>query len=82
MEKTLNSLPTDEKVKANRILEINPNHELFKAIEKAYDNDSEDLEDYAHLLFDNALLMEGFSLKDPVEFANKMTKLIIENTNK
>ena len=82
MEKTLNALPTDEKVKANRILEINPNHDLFKAIEHVYETNEDALEDYAKLLFDNALLMEGFSLKDPVEFANKMTKLIIENANK
>ena len=82
MEKTINAMPNDEKIHADKILEINPNHELFKAIEKAYDNNSDSLNDYASLLYSNALLMEGFSLKDPVDFANKMSKLIIENANK
>ncbi|MDY4788411.1 MAG: molecular chaperone HtpG [Bacilli bacterium] len=82
MEKAINAMPLDDKVHATKILEINPNHDLFKAIEKAYDNNSESLKDYATLLYNNALLMEGFNIKDPASFTNLMAKLIIENANK
>ena len=82
MEKVLAQIPNSQKAKANKILEINPNHELFKAIESLYVKGSPDLEDYAELLYSQALLMEGFSLKDPVKFSNTMCKLMIENTTK
>ena len=82
MEKVLAQIPNSQKTKANKILEINPNHELFKAIESLYVKGSPDLEDYAELLYSQALLMEGFSLKDPVKFSNTMCKLMIENTKK
>ena len=82
MEKVLAQIPNSQKAKANKILEINPNHELFKAIESLYVKGSPDLEDYAKLLYSQALLMEGFSLKDPVKFSNTMCKLMIENTKK
>lgn len=82
MEKVLAQIPNSQKAKANKILEINPNHELFKAIESLYVKGSPDLEDYAELLYSQALLMEGFSLKDPVKFSNTMCKLMIENTKK
>ena len=60
-----------ERLCPNLIL-INPNHELFNAIEKAYENDPETLKSYAKLLLNQALLIEGFPLKDPVEFSKKM----------
>ena len=83
MEKVLASNPAGEKAKANKILEINPNHELFKAIENIYnDNDEQSLVDYAELLLSQALLMEGFPLKDPVKFSNTMCKLMVKASNK
>ena len=47
----MNKLPNDYGVKADKILEINPNHEIFKAIEKLYESGSEDISKYAKLLF-------------------------------
>ena len=83
MEKVLNQNPAGENMKADRILEINPNHELFKSIEKIYDeNDEKSLSDYANLLLSQALLMEGFPLKDPVKFSNAMCELMIKAANK
>ena len=78
MEKVLAQNPLGSNAKAGRILEINPNHELFVAIEKVYENDEESLTDYAELLLSQALLMEGFALKDPVKFSNTMCKLMIK----
>lgn len=82
MEKVLANIPNSQKAKATKILEINPNHDLFKAIESLYVSGSADLTDYAELLYSQALLMEGFPLKDPVKFSNTMCKLMIENTKR
>jgi molecular chaperone HtpG len=79
MEKVHEKLPNNEKVKAKRILEINPNHPLFQAIEKVYEKDESALNNYASLLYSQALLIEGFSLKDPVDFSNKMCDLMIKS---
>lgn len=78
MEKVMAAMPNAGDAKAKRILEINPNHALFTAIENLYNDNSESLNDYAYLLYNQALLIEGFSLKDPVEFTNKMCNLMIK----
>ncbi|MDD4213106.1 MAG: molecular chaperone HtpG [Bacilli bacterium] len=78
MEKVIANMPNQEKPKATKILEINPNHELFKALEKIYYDNPLELPDYADLLYSQALLIEGFELKDPVDFARKMSNLIIK----
>ena len=80
MEKVLASLPTDNKAKAEKVLELNANHELFKAMERVYTKDASQLADYANLLYNQALLMEGFPLKDPVAFSNKMCELMIKSS--
>lgn len=79
MEKVLEKMPTNDKLKAKRILEINPNHPIFEAIETLYHQDAESLNDYASLLYSQALLIEGFPLKDPTDFSKKMSNLIIKS---
>ncbi|HHU55409.1 MAG TPA: molecular chaperone HtpG [Acholeplasmataceae bacterium] len=79
MEKVIANMPSDEKPKAEKILEINPNHQLFKALEKIYLENPLEIEDYAHLLYSQALLIEGFELEDPLSFANKINELIIKS---
>lgn len=77
MEKVLNSMPTDQKVHAQRILEINPEHEIFgklNAVKEAGDSDK--LGKYAQLLYDQALLIEGISIENPVEFSNLICELM------
>ncbi|MDF9824199.1 molecular chaperone HtpG [Breznakia sp. PF5-3] len=80
MEKVLSQMPNANPtgMKASRILEINPNHELFKALQNVYANNKEELTDYAQILYDQALLMEGFQIKDPIEYANKIAKLMVK----
>ena len=78
MEKVFSQMNQDLPYKAKRILELNPNHDLFKALEKVYSTNTDDLKDYSSLLLDQALLMEGLPLKDPYGFANKMTSLMIK----
>lgn len=66
--------------RANRILEINPNHPIFGALQKVYaaDPNAEVLKDYSALLYDQASLIEGFALENPVEFANRIANLMVE----
>ncbi len=72
MEKVLNAMPQNDgnKVKAEKALEINPNHPIFEKLKDLYANDKDKLKDYAKLLYDQALLIEGMSIDNPVEFAN------------
>jgi molecular chaperone HtpG len=77
MQKVLNAIPNGSDAKAEKVLEINPNHDLFNALKKAYDE--KELDDYVDLLYNQALLMEGFPIENPVEFSNKMCKLMINN---
>ena len=77
MEKVLKQL-NQESVKANKILEINPNHELFTALTKLYE-DKKDITDYADLLYQQALLIAGLPIEDPVAYSNKITKLMLES---
>ena len=59
MEKVLNSMPTDEKVQAQRVLEINAKHPVMEALRRQYDTDKENVKKYASLLYDQALMIEG-----------------------
>ena len=76
MEKVLKSMPNSQDVKAERVLEINTEHEVFDALKKAKDKDETSFALYTKLLYNQALLMEGLSVKNPVEFSNDICKLI------
>lgn len=78
MEKVLKQMPTQTDVKADRILEINPDHELFQALQHVYEKDETKINDYASLLYNQALLMEGLPLENPTLFAQTLTKLMID----
>lgn len=77
MEKILKSMPTNEHVKADKVLEININHDVFASLKKAYKNDREQLTLYTNLLYNQALLIEGLSIADPVEFSNNICKIMV-----
>jgi len=81
MEKVLSQMPNSEmnEAKATKILEINPNHALFQALENVYLNNPSELGNYADLLYSQALLMEGFKIDDPVGFSKKMCDLMIKS---
>ncbi len=79
MEKVIAAIPSSEKPKASKILEINPNHELFKAIDRLFIDNDPDFDKYVDLLYSQALLIEGFPLKDPVDFSNKMCDLMVKS---
>lgn len=77
MEKVLNAMPqNNEKVKAEKALEINPEHPIFAKLRTLFESDKDKLTDYTKLLYDQALLIEGLSIEDPVEFANLVCGLM------
>lgn len=81
MEKVLSQAPNSQGIKANKILEINPDHEIFKTLQKAYEKNPEQVKDYADVLYNQALLIEGLPIEDPIAYANKICDLMI-NANK
>ncbi len=70
MEKVINAMPTDEKIKANTILEINTNHPIAKKLKKMYKTDKESLKNYGKILYNQARLIEGLTIENPTEFSN------------
>ncbi len=77
MEKILSAMPNSQNIKADKILEININHDVFKSLKEAYEKDKEKLRLYTELLYNQALLIEGLSINDPVEFTNNICKIMI-----
>ena len=78
MEKVLAQMPEGNGIKATRILEINPNHDLFKTLQKIYTNNQNALTNYADILYNQALLIEGFPIEDPVDYTNKICQMMID----
>lgn len=76
MEKILATMPNNPNLKADRILEINTNHEIFNTLKESFEQDKEKFGLYAEVLYNQALLIEGLSISDPVEFTNNICKLI------
>ena len=76
MEKILNAMPNNQEIKADKILEINTNHDVFKALKSAFEGDKEKLDLYTNLLYTQALLIEGLPINDPVEFTNDICKIM------
>lgn len=76
MEKILNAMPSDDKIKAEKMLEINASHPVLDALKTAFASDREKVKKYTELLYNQALLIEGLPIEDPVEFSNAICDLI------
>jgi molecular chaperone HtpG len=76
MEKILSNMPNNPNVKADKVLEININHDVFKTLKDAYENDKEKLDLFTNILYNQALLIEGLPINDPVEFTNNICKIM------
>ncbi|MNI78609.1 Chaperone protein HtpG [compost metagenome] len=77
MEKVLNAMPSGQEVKAEKVLEINVQHEVFQSLKDAYANDKDKLNLFTSLLYNQALLIEGLPIQDPVEFTNNICKVMV-----
>ncbi len=76
MEKVLSAMPNQEGMKARYILELNPEHPVFEKLTDLFQTDKEKLASYTSLLFDQAMLIEGLPISDPVAFSKAICELM------
>ena len=76
MQKVLNAMPTDEKINAKLILEINENHDILNKLKSLFNDDKETLKSYAKVIYSQAKLIEGLSLDNPTEISNIICELL------
>ena len=76
MEKALNSMPIDNKISAEKVLEINEKHKIVKKLNELYKEDKKTLKKYAKVLYAQARLIEGLSIENPTEISNLMTEIM------
>lgn len=76
MEKALNSMPIDNKISAEKVLEINEKHKIAKKLNELYKEDKKALKKYAKVLYAQARLIEGLSIENPTEISNLMTEIM------
>lgn len=76
MEKVINAMPTDERINAEKVLEINMNHPITNKLKDLYENDKEELKSYAKVLYAEARLIEGLSIENPTEISNLINSII------
>ena len=76
MEKVLNAMPNGQQVKADKVLEVNVNHEVFKSLQNAYETDKEKFDLFTDVLYNQARLIEGLDIEDPVAFTNNVCQLM------
>ena len=76
MEKAMSAIPNDANIKAEKILEINENHEIVSKLKDLYNTDKDKLKDYAKVLYAQARLIEGLSVENPTEISNLICELI------
>lgn len=85
MEKVFANMPEGNGpmggMKAKRILELNPNHPIFQTLKTLFTSDKEKVKEVAEVLYDQALLIEGFPIEDPIAYSRKICELLV-NTNK
>lgn len=77
MEKVINAMPNDQTIKADKVLEINVNHEVFQSLKSTFENDPDKLALFTNLLYNQALLIEGMPVSDPIEFTNDICKVMV-----
>ena len=77
MEKILAAGPDGDHVKSDRVLELNAEHPVFKALQKAFEDKDEDkVASYARILYDQALITEGLPIDDPVAYTQAVYKFM------
>lgn len=78
MEKVFNSMPNEEqKIRAERVLEINASHPIFEKLKSLFGNDNDTVSKYAKILYDEALLIEGMPIENPLEFSKLVCELMV-----
>ena len=85
MERVFAAMPQEDNfmgpMKATRILEINPNHPIFNTLKKLYETDKDKVKEVTEVLYDQALLIEGFPIEDPIAYSKKICELLVSSNN-
>ena len=76
MEKVINAMPTDEKVKATTVMEINATHPIAEKLKDLYQHDKKELENYTKILYAQARLIEGLPITNPTEITNLVCEVM------
>src|SRR5699024_5638557 len=76
MERILQSMPNNEHVQADKVLEVNADHPMFNQLSSSFETDKEQAKILTNILYNQALLIEGLPLEDPVEYANDVWKVL------
>ena len=80
-ERVLKEDPVEhDGLKSSKVLEINPEHELFKALQTITSDD--ELKEYGSVLYDEAMLLQGYEIEDKADFVSKLNKLLIKSAGK
>jgi molecular chaperone HtpG len=77
MEKVLSAMPNNQGIRAEKVLEINVGHDVFKSLQAAYEQDKDKLARYTNLLYQQARLIEGLPVEDPVAFSNDICMMMV-----
>ncbi len=84
MEKVFANMPSSENpfpMKATRILEVNPNHPIFAMLKSLYGSNQDKVKEVADVLYQQALLIEGFEIEDPIEYSRKICELLVNQNS-
>ncbi|WP_017472118.1 molecular chaperone HtpG [Amphibacillus jilinensis] len=76
MEKVLSMMPDNQGIQADKVLEINTNHEIFQSVKAAFETDQDKVESYTNILYNQALLIEGLPVEDPISYTNDVWKVM------
>ncbi len=78
MEKVMNSMPTNNNINAEKVLEINYQHPIVKKLEELYKNDQEELKKYSKVLYAEARLIEGLPIENPTEISDLISEILVK----
>ena len=78
MEKVMNSMPTNNNINAEKVLEINYQHPIVKKLEELYKKDKEELKKYSKVLYAEARLIEGLPIENPTEITELISEILVK----
>ncbi|SDB90217.1 molecular chaperone HtpG [Pelagirhabdus alkalitolerans] len=76
MEKVLSMMPDNQGIEADKVLEVNTDHDIFQSLKEAVNDGNDNVEAYTNILYNQALLIEGLSIEDPISYTNDVWKVL------
>lgn len=76
MEKVLSMMPDNQGIEASKVLEINTNHTIFQSLKELATSEDNKIEQYTNILYNQALLIEGLPIEDPLSYTNDIWEVL------